>query len=51
MMWPIAPSELNCVAPVSRISSQKRLAEKRGDSATDASAHSAAFTVYQSALT
>ena len=41
-MLAIAPSALNTVAPDSRTSSQNRRAEKPGESATDASAHSAA---------
>ncbi len=49
-MLVIAPSELNWVAPVARISFQKFVAEKRGDNATAASAHSAAQHEYQSAL-
>jgi hypothetical protein len=42
MMLVIAPSVLNWVAPLLRISSQKRLAEKRGYNAMAASAHKAA---------
>ncbi len=41
-MFVIAPSELNWVAPLARISSQKPLAEKRGETASAASAHKAA---------
>ena len=42
VMFVIAPKELNCVAPVARISSQNPPAVKRGDTASAASAHKAA---------
>ena len=44
MMLLIAPSVLNCVAPVLRISSQNRLAEKRGITTAVAPAHRQAST-------
>jgi hypothetical protein len=42
MMLVIAPSALNWVAPVARISSQKPLAEKRSETASAQSAQNAA---------
>ena len=50
MMVAIAPSALKTVAPDSRISCQNERAENCGYSATLASAHSAAYTVYHSAF-
>ena len=38
----MAPSALNCVAPVARISSQKLLAENRAETASVQSAQNAA---------
>ncbi len=47
----MAPSELNWVAPYARISSQKRVAENRADSANVPSAQRAAAQEYHIALT